>query len=69
MRLKTGTTEEVERVILNKDLVGSSIKMNIFSMRTSKSRIVSTSMLTKKVITLWRQHLHEERSIYAATLP
>lgn len=50
IKLKTGTPEQVLEVILNRDLVGTSINLEIFQMRSAKSRIVSASTCVKPLI-------------------
>lgn len=41
--LKTGSPLEILEVITNKNLVGTSINLEVFNMRSAKSRIVSAA--------------------------
>nr|UUW21463.1 MAG: RNA-dependent RNA polymerase [Guiyang Paspalum thunbergii mito-like virus 1] len=49
VKLKTGSPQEVLDIVMSKDLVGTSINMNLFSMRAAKSRIVSQAIIVKQL--------------------
>jgi len=60
INLKTGSSEEVLKIILNRDLVGTSINLELFQMRSAKSRIVSASTCIKPLINNWSDYLKSD---------
>jgi hypothetical protein len=60
--LRSGTKEQIISAITDKDLVGSFISMEIFSMRSSKSRVLTQSLLVKDTMNEWNKFLNENIS-------
>jgi hypothetical protein len=48
--LRDGTEDEIIQIILNKDLVGCSVNMEVFAMRPSKAKILAAATLVKPFI-------------------
>jgi len=63
MKLKSGTPEEILEVILSKDLIGTSINLELFQMRSAKSRIVSASTCIKPLIKDWQNYLEQDNDV------
>jgi hypothetical protein len=60
--LKSGTEEEISRIILEKDLIGTGFSLEVFSMRRSKTRILSAARMNKVIWSTWKKYLHENQT-------
>lgn len=58
-QLKEGTPDEIHSIITGKDLVGSSINLNVFSMRSATSKVTSASTVVKPLMNEWKKYLQE----------